>query len=629
MFFDESTQTAAQAASVAQTRATIDTFAELTAAIGKELLNWQKPIDKSLDTMIRLQQAADSLNKAFVGNRTRIQELASEISSASPGIIALGGEFKDVSATIEQIATGSRRNVVASTQDIKELYSVGELTGKKVGEIVESFAKVGMQYSMIGETLTKSINYVNTLGVNTKMVLSDVVNNTDKLSRFNFEGGVQGLSKMAAQASMLRFDMSETFKLAEDVLDPDRAIEVASAFQRLGVSAGNLVDPFQLMNQSINDPSGLQDSLINIGKQFTYFDEKTKTFKINPQGILTLREIGKQTGVSADKLREAALSAADFDVRLAEVNKRTLFPGATEDDKKLIANMARMGEGGEYEVQVKNDKTGLMEFQKLSQVTGDQFQQLVKTQKDGPKTIEEIQKNQLSLSESMLSNLQEINEKMAMTLVANKQTLDGTLRITKGLRETGTETAAIGLTKDRRDEIERLQKAIADSKSPDERKKNIDALAESLEKDLGTSRNKFFDKMAEIQTKDKGISLEKLSNYINSLIPGGATTTAQTAGRTTPRKKTPTPDTSGINEEWITGKSKAINQITTGQRTAEIQRTVKIEPISGDININVKTPTGFDSALFNQMLKEGGVQLRQQIFEIVKEQSVVNPGQLK
>ena len=112
--------------------------------------------------------------------------------------------------------------------------------------------------------------------------MTDVSAKMDLMNRFNFQDGVLGLTKMAAQASMLRFDMSNTFALAEKVLSPEGAIETAAAFQRLGVSAGALADPFQLMNQSINDPSGLQDSLANISKQFTYFDDKTKTFKINP-----------------------------------------------------------------------------------------------------------------------------------------------------------------------------------------------------------------------------------------------------------------------------------------------------------------------------------------------------------
>ena len=56
-------------------------------------------------------------------------------------------------------------------------------------------------------------------------------------------------------------------------------------------------------------------------KAFTYFDEEAKQFKINPQGILTLREMEAQTGVSAKAMREAALSAADFDKRLGDIKK--------------------------------------------------------------------------------------------------------------------------------------------------------------------------------------------------------------------------------------------------------------------------------------------------------------------
>jgi len=119
---------------------------------------------------------------------------------------------------------------------------------------------------------------------------------------------------------MLRFDMNQTFQLAEKVLSPEGAIQVASAFQRLGVSVGNLVDPFQLMNQSINDPSGLQDSLAQMTKQFSYFDEETKTFKINPQGVLTINEIANQTQMSAKELREMSLAALELDRRLSAVS---------------------------------------------------------------------------------------------------------------------------------------------------------------------------------------------------------------------------------------------------------------------------------------------------------------------
>jgi hypothetical protein len=184
--------------------------------------------------------------------------------------------------------------------------------------------------------------------------MEDVTGSMGQMNRFQFEGGVKGLAKMAAQASMLRFDMQQTFNLAERVLDPEGAIDVAAAFQRLGVSAGNLADPFALMNQSINDPSGLQNSLADVAKQFTYFDEKTKTFKINPQGVLTLKEMEQQTGVSAREMSKMGLAAAELDQRLSSINAAGLKIGS-EEDKQYLANIAKMGEGGQYEVKLTDE----------------------------------------------------------------------------------------------------------------------------------------------------------------------------------------------------------------------------------------------------------------------------------
>jgi hypothetical protein len=265
--------------------------------------------------------------------------------------------------------------------------------------LVETFGSVGIEVSQIGTNLESSIEYIQSVGLNAKTVMEDVTGSMSQMNRFQFEGGVQGLAKMAAQASMLRFDMKETFQLAERVLDPEGAIDTAAAFQRLGVSAGNLADPFALMNQSINDPSGLQTSLSEVAKQFTEFDEKTKTFKINPQGVLTLREIEKQTGVSAAEMSKMGLAAADLDRRLSAISPSLDFED--EEDKKLIANMATMDKGGEYIVQLKNDKTGDIDKIKLSEITNEQLIALREQQENAPKTLEDIQKSQLNVLENI------------------------------------------------------------------------------------------------------------------------------------------------------------------------------------------------------------------------------------
>jgi hypothetical protein len=118
---------------------------------------------------------------------------------------------------------------------------------------------------------TDDPQYIQSVGLNAKTVMGDVTNNMEQMNRFQFDGGVQGLAKMAAQSSMLKFDMKQTFAFADRVLDPECAINMAAAFQRLGVSVGNLTDPFALMNESINDPTGLQNSLARVGEKYTVY----------------------------------------------------------------------------------------------------------------------------------------------------------------------------------------------------------------------------------------------------------------------------------------------------------------------------------------------------------------------
>ena len=377
----------------------------------------------------RVGSVAREVNNTFGQSRQRINEVKVALTDALPNVVRLGGDLGNVGETIGQIAEASRRNVVANTEDVQKLYATTKVIGGSVKEIADGFLNVGIGIEQVGKQLEDSVNYVRSIGGNTKQVMADVRNNMEQMNRYQFEGGVQGLTKMAAQASMLRFDMNETFRLADKVLNPEGAIEVAAAFQRLGVSAGALADPFQLMNQSINDPSGLQNSLADVAKQFTYFDEKTKTFKINPQGVLTLKEMEQQTGVSAREMSKMGLAAAELDQRLSAINAAGLNIG-TEEDKQYLANIAKMGEGGQYEVKLTNEK-GELETRKLSEITQDEFNKLIKEQKEGPKTMEEIAKSQMTISADIAGNVSAIKSAVLGGAVTQKDVLSSSEAIRK------------------------------------------------------------------------------------------------------------------------------------------------------------------------------------------------------
>ena len=359
--------------------------------------------------LTNVAEVAEALNTSFVASRMRIQEMARSVSEATPGIVKLGGSIEAVGGAIQGIAAGTRRNLVAQKEQVEELYATSKILGTVTSKIVDEFTEAGYSYENIAKKLEESIVYVQRIGLNAKVVVSDVLNNTDKLARFNFSEGVLGFTKMAAQASRLRFDMKEVFTLADKVLNPEDAVRMASAFQRLGVSVGNLTDPFQLMNQSINDPSGLQDSIINMAKSFTYFDEKTKSFRVSPQGILTMNALAAETDLSAENLKRTALAAAEMDDKLKRISTTGLSFNVSEEDKKMIANVASMGKEGEYEVSIKDERGN--EYQKkLVDLQEQDFKRIIEQQEKAPKTVQQIQESQLNTAEKTYAEIKFIKE---------------------------------------------------------------------------------------------------------------------------------------------------------------------------------------------------------------------------
>lgn len=384
-------------------------------------------VENLVNNVSSLYDQINAVNKAFGEGRLRATEFSTAISDSVSGVIRVGGEVNEISQTIIDIAAGARRNIVATTETIVELTAASKALGDfNIENITENFLRVGIAIADIGENIEESILYVQSIGLNTESVMSEVVRNMETMNRFNFEGGVIGFTKMAAQASMLRFDMRTTAEFADKVMNPEGAIQMASAFQRLGVMAGDLVDPFVLMDKSINDPGGLQDSLIEMTKQFTYFDEKTNSFRINPGGIRLMKELAEASGVSFEKMSQTALAAADLDRRLSEID---FSIDASEEDKMLVANMAKMGEGGEYFVEIQNQR-GTLEQKKLTDLTQTEFEKLRELQETRPKTIEDISRSQLSTTELMRRDIQALPLQLAYALAGQQ----GIIRLTEASR---------------------------------------------------------------------------------------------------------------------------------------------------------------------------------------------------
>ena len=540
-----------------------------------------------------LSKYATQINNVFTQGRQRIVELQTAIADTTPGITRMGGGISDVANIIGKVADASRRNVIATSEEVEKLYAATKVLDIQADTLTNAFLNVGQGIETIGSTLEESVNYIQSIGGNAQTVMKDVTNNMDQMNRYQFEGGVLGLTKMAAQASMLRFDMSETFGLAERVLSPEKAIDVASAFQRLGVAAGTLVDPFALMNASINDPGALQDSLADVSKQFTYFDEETKTFKINPQGVLTLREMEEQAGLTRGSLSKMGLAAAEADKRISAIGAAGL--NIKEDDKQYLANIARMGEGGEYEVKIRNEE-GKEETRKLQEITQTEFENLIKEQRERPKDMEEIARSQMKTSDLMLADVAAIRAKIVGGVVSAGQVLQTKEDVRSGITNVTGEFSKMGDTASVRKPVETglsdIKKLIDDLKEGDNFTDDIANYLERSGKLLGDIESDFKKSLEETGEKiSQGFGYGSYEQKLTDMLRGkiGETEASQQAAGNQP--------ISSLLEGKQTQVQEAVRNTTSAAGMSK--STVDV---GGTIKVEVMAPTGTDPKMIERAL---------------------------
>jgi len=566
---------------------------------GKSSLSYSKQLAEAFKinfetlgkTIEDTYKAQVELNKAFGQGQERLTETYRAVSDAAPRVARLGGDIKDVQKTMIGIAEASRRNVIANTEDVEKLFAATELIGGSAESLSNSFLDVGVGIGQIGPQLEDSINYIQSIGGNTKTVMKDVTDNMGQMNRFQFEGGVKGLTKMAAQASMLRFDMKETFAFAEKVLDPEGAVETAAAIQRLGVSMGNLADPFQLMNQSLTDPAGLQDSLIKATKQFTEYDEKTKTFKINPQGVLTLRELAKATNTSFENLSKSALAAAELDERLSSINPSLVFEN--EEDKQYLNNIATMKDG-KYQVEVTDEK-GEKVYKDLGEITQQEMNKLIEEQKTGPKTLEQMTKLQLGLDEDILANVKSINAAISQGLTSPKQITKGiaaTQRVTKTVLGEASDAFK---AKDFRDLSEGVLKELGNvAINLKDGNKPLTSAFENGISGLGgvleASQKRFTEVLKEVGEK---IAAGLTNNTAGErMIKGNVNKAVESYGGNVSTSSSPITPSGGNRAATL----------QNGQSTVTTQTTKGTVDVGGKIEVDIKAPNGVSTEQLKQIL---------------------------
>ena len=314
----------------------------------------------------------------------------------------MGYTEDDIAGTIQQTMEGLGTAASLSKEAIVELAASAKVTGIDVKTLASSFRDVGTSIYDVGDEMKKVTEIARSAGVSVNAVSLQVTSNLGKMNLYNFDNGVKGLSKMAVTGERLGISMEKTFELAENLMSPEKAIDMSAALQRLGVTSSGLLDPLRAMDMAQNDPEALQKELVNLGKDFTKFNEQTGKMEILPGAKRRMREIAGELGMTSEEFASMSLKAADFDMKLKQI-KMPDFAG-DDETKELIASMAQM-KGGVAQIEVRNKETGVTTTKKVEELTPEDIENLKKATEDSSKSIEEIALGQLDTTSQILNLL--------------------------------------------------------------------------------------------------------------------------------------------------------------------------------------------------------------------------------
>jgi hypothetical protein len=351
------------------------------------------------------------------GGRELSYLIKNNIAGAYTDVKLLGGSLDDIVKIQQDLVNNTNKQVILQKEYYDDLFATTQVTGEYAGTLINAFDNAGKSVYDIKDTMEGVVNQSRAMGLDAQEVSSRMVSNLDKMNMYGFERGIQGLSKMAATSAMFKMDMSSTFNLADKLMGPEQAVEFSARLQALGIQS-ELVDPFRAMDLATNNVEELQNQIVKLGEGMTFVNEKgdVEIFK-EKRGVI--KELAAAAGMGAAEFAKLVVQSETARLKIAQIKMPDF--NVTEEQKTMIANLSTMKEGAQgkgYYIQFE-DKQGKAQ-EKLVSTIDEKDLQAISDQYANPKSMEDLQKDQIDFLSRMANSLEAIENSGGMSIAGSK-----------------------------------------------------------------------------------------------------------------------------------------------------------------------------------------------------------------
>ena len=322
--------------------------------IGKTIIGlFLAPLKKAFGVFLEMQSAVGNLSADIGLTAVESKVLMKNMSGLALSAMKFGGNMKDVVTVMEQFSDVTGKNRMFSEGQMEKIIELGLGTGLGVeaaSEMAGSFENMGISLEKTINLTDKARNLAARYNVNTTKVLKTYDSLVKSLTGIGFGKGLDNLTKLAAKATAIRFDIvGSTKAFADTFFDPEKAVEAAARMQVLGGKfAASFGDPMQLAFESMNNPEQLAmkfaDAISEIAQK-----RADGTYFIPPAERKSLQLAAETLGQNYEEAVQTAIEQRKIADKMAMLQKSGFnLMQISEDDKPALANLISLNEKGQY-----------------------------------------------------------------------------------------------------------------------------------------------------------------------------------------------------------------------------------------------------------------------------------------
>lgn len=321
-----------------------------------------------------------------------------------------GFELSNIGEFYTQLAEQSGKFSLINRATIESAAPVAAALNMSLSEMAASigeYERVGLGAKETTEAIGKAATRSVSLGLNARKVADGMKESVGKLNEYGFKNGVQGLERMVQKSIEFKVSMDNIATIADKVLNPEGAIDLAANLQVLGGAIGDFGDPIKMMYDATNNVEGLQDSLIGAAKGLATYNKEQGRFEITGINLRRAKEMAGALGITMGELTKTAIATQE------RMSASTALMGTglkmEDKDKEFITNLSRM-QGGEMKIVVPEsiaEKLGVpteIALEKLDQKTADAL--IANQKKFEELTPEKMAQAQLTETQKMVRDVE-------------------------------------------------------------------------------------------------------------------------------------------------------------------------------------------------------------------------------